>query len=48
MIRHHEGAIEMAKDVADSGNKEVADLSASIITAQELEISKMNKLLTKL
>ena len=48
MIRHHEGAIEMAQDVADSGNKEVADLSASIITAQESEISKMNELLTKL
>ena len=48
MIRHHEGAIEMAQDVADSGNKEVADLSASIITAQESEISKMSELLTKL
>ena len=46
MIKHHEGAIEMAQDVADSDNKGVADLSASIISAQELEISKMKELLT--
>ena len=39
MIKHHEGAIEMAQDVAD--------LSASIISAQELEISKMKELLAK-
>lgn len=45
MIKHHEGAIEMAQDVADSDNKGVADLSASIIGAQELEISKMKELL---
>ena len=45
MIKHHEGAIEMAQDVADSDNKGVADLSASIISAQELEISKMKELL---
>lgn len=45
MIKHHEGAIEMAQDVADSNNKGVADLSASIIGAQELEISKMKELL---
>ncbi len=45
MIKHHEGAIEMAQDVADSDNKGVADLSASIISAQEFEISKMKELL---
>lgn len=45
MIKHHEGAIEMAQDVADSKSKGVADLSASIISAQELEISKMKELL---
>jgi len=45
MIKHHEGAIEMAQDVAASKNKEVADLSASIINAQELEIAKMKELL---
>ena len=48
MIKHHEGAIEMAQDVAASKNKEVADLSASIINAQELEIAKMKELLLKL
>ena len=47
MIKHHEGAIEMAQDVAASKNKDVADLSASIIKAQELEIAKMNELLLK-
>ena len=45
MIKHHEGAIEMAQDVAASKNKDVADLSAAIISAQELEIAKMKELL---
>lgn len=45
MIKHHEGAIEMAQDVADSKNKDVANLSAAIIAAQKLEIDKMKKLL---
>jgi uncharacterized protein (DUF305 family) len=47
MIKHHKGAIEMAQDVAASKNKDVADLSASIISAQESEISKMKELLAK-
>ena len=47
MIKHHEGAIVMAQDVAASMNKEVADLSAAIITAQELEIAAMKELLLK-
>ena len=47
MIKHHEGAIVMAQDVAASKNKDVTDLSASIISAQESEISKMKELLTK-
>ena len=46
MIKHHEGAIQMAQDVAASKNKDVASLSASIISSQELEISKMKELLT--
>ena len=45
MIKHHEGAIEMAQDVADSENRDVAELCASIISAQEFEISKMKELL---
>jgi uncharacterized protein (DUF305 family) len=47
MIPHHEGAIKMAQEVATSESKEVADLSASIINAQELEISKMKEILAK-
>jgi len=47
MIKHHEGAIAMAQEVATSMNKDVADLSASIIAAQQLEIAKMNELLLK-
>ena len=47
MIPHHEGAIVMAQDVAVSMNKEVADLSAAIITAQELEIAAVKELLLK-
>ena len=47
MIKHHEGAIVMAQDVATSMNKDVADLSTAIITAQELEIAAMKELLLK-
>ena len=47
MIKHHEGAIAMAQEVAASMNKDVADLSALIIAAQQLEIAKMNELLLK-
>lgn len=47
MIKHHEGAIAMAQEVVASMNKDVADLSASIIAAQQLEIAKMNELLLK-
>jgi len=47
MIKHHEGAIEMAQKVTTSTNKDVADLSATIIKVQELEITKMNELLSR-
>ena len=47
MIKHHEGAIEMARKVTTSTNKDVANLSAAIIKAQELEITKMNELLSR-
>ena len=47
MIKHHEGAIKMAQAVATSANKDVADLSASIVNAQQLEISAMKELLLK-
>ena len=45
MIKHHEGAIEMAQAVVNSKNKAVADLATSIINAQEMEIAKMKELL---
>ena len=47
MIKHHQGAIEMAMDVKNSKNKVVADLSAAIINQQEIEIAAMNELLLK-
>jgi uncharacterized protein (DUF305 family) len=47
MIKHHQGAIEMAQKVTTSTNKDVADLSATIIKVQELEITKMNELLSR-
>jgi uncharacterized protein (DUF305 family) len=47
MIKHHEGAIVMAQEVAASKNKDVSGLSASIIATQQLEITKMNELLLK-
>ena len=47
MIKHHEGAIVMAQEVASSKNLEVANLSAAIIAAQELEIATMKELLLK-
>lgn len=47
MIKHHQGAIEMAMDVKDSKSKVVADLSAAIIKQQEIEIAAMNELLPK-
>ena len=47
MIKHHEGAIVMAQEVASSKNLEVANPSAAIIAAQELEIATMKELLLK-
>jgi uncharacterized protein (DUF305 family) len=47
MIKHHESAIVMAQEVANSRNKVVADLAASIIKAQQSEIAKMKELLLK-
>jgi uncharacterized protein (DUF305 family) len=47
MIKHHEGAIVMAQEVVASMNKDVADLSAAIIAAQNSEIAAMKELLLK-
>ena len=48
MIKHHEGAIEMAQDVEDSKNPEVANLAREIIEAQKAEIDQMKELLNSL
>ncbi len=46
MIRHHEGAIEMATDeLADGENDEALALAEQIIDAQEAEITEMQALL---
>jgi uncharacterized protein (DUF305 family) len=47
MIKHHEGAIEMADDVVDSKNVEVSQLAKSIIAAQRTEIEYMKELLKR-
>ena len=48
MIKHHEGAIDMAEMVIDSKNAEVAALANAIIEAQRAEIATMKELLTGL
>jgi uncharacterized protein (DUF305 family) len=47
MIKHHEGAIDMAEAVIDSKNPEVANLATAIISAQKAEIEEMKALLGK-
>lgn len=48
MIAHHQGAVEMAKAVAESGNADVAKLAASIISSQTEEIVEMQALLAEI
>lgn len=44
MITHHEGAIDMARLAKDNAkHKEIKQLSEAIISAQENEISEMQK-----
>jgi uncharacterized protein (DUF305 family) len=47
MIKHHEGAIDMAKEVVDSKNQSVMRLAEWIVNAQALEIETMRTLLGK-
>ena len=47
MIKHHEGAIEMAQKITDSKNLEVAALAKVIIEVQQREILTMNELLKR-
>lgn len=48
MIKHHEGAIDMAEAVTSSKNQEVADLAVAIIDAQLKEITLMKELISNL
>lgn len=48
MIKHHQGAIDMAKEVKNSSNEVVSKLARSIISAQEAENQAMEELLTRL
>ena len=44
MIEHHEGAIDMAKEVPDSAkHEELKELAEGIITAQTSEIKMMKQ-----
>ena len=46
MVRHHEGAIVMAKTVQSAGvNPEVKQLAGKIVTAQKAEIAEMKTIL---
>ncbi|WP_274560816.1 DUF305 domain-containing protein [Streptomyces spiramyceticus] len=48
MIKHHEGAIEMAEtEQADGAYKPAKDMAGDIIASQSAEITRMNKLLGK-
>jgi uncharacterized protein (DUF305 family) len=48
MVRHHEGAVVMAKAVqADGSSVEAKTLAGKIIGAQEAEIAEMNTALGK-
>lgn len=49
MIRHHEGAVDMARDeVNDGQNPEAVALAEDIIAAQESEIAEMEQMLQNL
>lgn len=46
MIKHHQGAVEMAKTAQDKGgNADAKNLAQAIITAQQAEITEMQGLL---
>jgi uncharacterized protein (DUF305 family) len=48
MIKHHEGAVEMAEtEQADGAYQPAKEMAGGIITSQSAEITQMNKLLGK-
>ena len=49
MIRHHQGAIEMAdQELADGKYQPTKDLAQAVITGQQAEIGEMNRLIAGL
>lgn len=48
MIKHHEGAIDMAQMIVASKNPEVQSLGDSIVTSQTAEIERMRTMLAAL
>jgi uncharacterized protein (DUF305 family) len=47
MIKHHQGAIQMAEMIINSANEEAALLGKAIVESQSAEITKMRQLLTR-
>ncbi|MEU1892348.1 DUF305 domain-containing protein [Streptomyces pristinaespiralis] len=48
MIKHHEGAVEMARtEQADGSYRPAKDMAGDIVTSQSAEITRMNELLGK-
>ena len=47
MIKHHQGAIEMADMIIDSANDEAALLGKNIVESQSAEIERMRQLLSR-
>jgi uncharacterized protein (DUF305 family) len=47
MIKHHQGAIEMADMIIDSANEEAALLGKNIVESQSAEIERMRQLLSR-
>lgn len=45
MIAHHQGAVEMAREVVGSANPQVASLAGEIIDAQQAEIGELQAFL---
>jgi uncharacterized protein (DUF305 family) len=47
MIKHHEGAIEMADMILDSDSPRASALGKAIVATQQAEIEKMKELLNR-
>jgi uncharacterized protein (DUF305 family) len=47
MIKHHQGAIQMAEMIIDSANDEASQLGKNIVESQSAEIERMRQLLSR-